>query len=116
MREGSMARFLALGTGFIGSAAASGAAVVVILALLGRVEAVPEAAAPSAPPTLHETGLHVHAAPRTVAPHPLSFSPPCPLWTDAAAKRRGLSLPPGTPLDASAPAPWVFPVATRLWK
>jgi hypothetical protein len=80
-----MARFLTVARGLIGSAAASGAAVVVILALLGRVEAVPEAAAPSAPPTLRETGLYVDAAALEVDPRHLTFSPQYPLWTDGAA-------------------------------
>jgi hypothetical protein len=111
-----MARFLTVGRGFIGSAAASGAAVVVILALLGRVEAVPEPAPASAPPTLRETGLYVDAAALTVDPQHLAFSPQYPLWTDGADKRRWISLPSGTAIDASDPDAWVFPIGTRLWK
>jgi hypothetical protein len=111
-----MARFLTVARGFIRSAAASGAALVAILALLCRVEAVPEPAAPSAPPTLHETGLYVDAAALKVDPQHLPFSPQYPLWTDGAAKRRWISLPPGTTIDASDPDAWVFPVGTRLWK
>ena len=111
-----MARFLTRGRGFIRSAIASGAAVVAILALLSRVEAVPEPATPSAPPTLRETGLYIDAAALTVDPQHLTFSPQYPLWTDGAAKRRWISLPPGTAIDASDPDAWVFPVGTRLWK
>jgi hypothetical protein len=38
------------------------------------------------------------------------------LWTDGATKRRWISLPPGTAIDASDPDAWVFPIGTRLWK
>jgi hypothetical protein len=111
-----MARFLTVGRGFIHSATIVGAAVLAILALLGRVEAVPEPAAPSAPPTLRDTGLYIDAAALTVDPQHLAFSPQYPLWTDGATKRRWISLPPGTAIDASDPDTWVFPVGTRLWK
>ena len=58
---------------------------------------------------------------RTVAtlrvdPAHLAFAPQYPLWTDGAAKRRWISLPPGTAIDASDPDAWVFPAGTRLWK
>ena len=46
----------------------------------------------------------------------LAFSPQYPLWSDGAAKRRWLSLPPGTAIDASRPDAWEFPRGTRLWK
>jgi mono/diheme cytochrome c family protein/uncharacterized protein YndB with AHSA1/START domain len=111
-----MAWFLTVGRGFVGSATASAAAVVTILALLSRVEAGPEPAPPSAPPTLRETGLYVDAAALKVDPQHLAFSPQYPLWTDGAAKRRWISVPPGTAIDASDPDAWVFPVGTRLWK
>jgi len=38
------------------------------------------------------------------------------LWTDGAAKRRWISLPPGTAIDASDVDRWDFPIGTRLWK
>lgn len=46
----------------------------------------------------------------------LAFSPQYPLWSDGAAKRRWISLPPGTAIDASRPDAWEFPRGTRLWK
>jgi hypothetical protein len=52
----------------------------------------------------------------TVDPRHLGFAPQYPLWTDGAAKRRWISLPPGTAIDASDPEAWVFPVGTRFWK
>lgn len=45
-----------------------------------------------------------------------SFTPQYPLWSDGAAKRRWLQLPPGTAIDASDPDAWQFPPGTRLWK
>ena len=51
-----------------------------------------------------------------VDPRHLAFAPQYPLWTDGAAKRRWISLPPGTAIDASDPDAWVFPVGTRFWK
>jgi hypothetical protein len=38
------------------------------------------------------------------------------LWSDGASKRRWLSLPPGTAIDATNPNAWEFPRGTRLWK
>jgi hypothetical protein len=67
------------------------------------------------PRTLHETGLYVGAT-LDVDPGHLAFSPQYPLWTDGATKRRWISIPPGTAIDASDANAWVFPVGTRLWK
>jgi hypothetical protein len=67
------------------------------------------------PPTLHNTGLYTGATLDVDAGH-LAFSPQYPLWTDGATKRRWISIPPGTAIDASDPNAWVFPVGTRLWK
>ena len=44
------------------------------------------------------------------------FTPQYPLWTDGAAKRRWIYLPPGKSIDKSNPEAWVFPAGTRLWK
>jgi len=65
---------------------------------------------------LRETGLYIDNAALEVDPQHLAFSPQYPLWTDGAAKRRWISLPAGTAIDASDPDAWVFPVGTRLWK
>ncbi|MBI3347648.1 MAG: hypothetical protein HY020_10615 [Burkholderiales bacterium] len=45
-----------------------------------------------------------------------AFEPRFALWSDGAAKRRWIALPPGTQVDASQPNAWRFPVGTRLWK
>jgi hypothetical protein len=46
----------------------------------------------------------------------LPFSPQYPLWTDGAAKRRWIRLPPGAAIDARDARAWRFPVGTKLWK
>lgn len=70
----------------------------------------------SLPATLRETGLYSDFGSLQVDPKHLSFSPQYPLWTDGAAKRRWVSLPPDGVIDASDPDEWVFPVGTRFWK
>jgi hypothetical protein len=49
-------------------------------------------------------------------PRNVAFSPQYPLWSDGAAKRRWIFLPPGTAIDGSRPDAWEFPRGTRLWK
>jgi mono/diheme cytochrome c family protein len=72
-------------------------------------------AVPPLPETLSETGLF---APGTleIAADKLPYAPQYPLWSDGAAKRRWLYLPPGTRVDATDPDAWQFPPGTRLWK
>ena len=86
------------------------------------VNAAMQAAAPSAagdlqaPPRLSETGLYAAGRPGVVDPANRAFAPQYPLWSDGAAKRRWIYLPPGTAIDASDEADWTFPVGTRFWK
>jgi hypothetical protein len=96
--------------------AGAGAALILILALFRSVEAVPQPAAAKPPQTLQDTGLYSDFATLQVDPHHLAFTPQYPLWTDGAAKRRWISLPPGTAIDGSDPDAWSFPIGTRLWK
>lgn len=74
--------------------------------------ATPAAAAPAAsealPLHLRDTGLD--------APDVIAFEPRHALWSDGAAKRRWIRLPPGGVVDASDPDAWRFPRGTRLWK
>ncbi len=71
------------------------------------------------PKRLSQTGL---AGPRPGGSEVLHgpavrlFSPQYPLWTDGAAKRRWVYLPPGTAIDASNPDHWNFPDGTKFWK
>lgn len=50
------------------------------------------------------------------APWVRPFAPQYPLWTDGADKRRTISLPAGSKIDASDPDAWQFPVGTKLTK
>ncbi len=68
------------------------------------------------PQHLGDTGLYVAGSLSQVSPDVLPFSPQYPLWSDGAAKRRWIWLPPGTSIDASAADAWEFPAGTRLWK
>jgi hypothetical protein len=96
-----------------------------LVALLGAGPAVPESGtsaplaastpASSLPERLSETGLFVTGSTRVRAEN-LPFAPQYPLWSDGAAKRRWLYLPPGTAIDASQADAWEFPPGTRLWK
>src|SRR5215212_5200209 len=98
------------------SLSAAGGALVFMLVTVTSLEAFPQPAARKAPPTVQESGLYTDFSALQVDPRHLAFSPQYPLWTDGAAKRRWISVPPGTAIDGSDPDAWVFPVGTRLWK
>jgi len=66
------------------------------------------------PRRLSETGLY--AAAGGIEPRNAPFSPQYPLWTDGAAKRRWIYLPPGSSIDVSDVDVWRFPIGTKLWK
>ena len=108
---------LASGSARPGRVAASLVLVLALaLVLSGSAGAAPQAGAGKPPQTLRETGLYANADALEADPRHLAFSPQYPLWTDGAAKKRWISLPPGTTIDASDQDAWVFPVGTRLWK
>ena len=81
----------------------------VVLASAADVEVAP-------PARLADTGLYVDGRLGDVDPSVRPFSPQYPLWSDGMTKRRWISLPAGTTIDASDEHAWVFPVGTRLWK
>ncbi|MDR7333536.1 hypothetical protein [Roseateles asaccharophilus] len=60
------------------------------------------------PDRLSQTGLDGAAV--------SAFEPRFALWSDGAAKRRWIALPPGAQVDAAQPDAWRFPAGTRLWK
>lgn len=68
------------------------------------------------PTRLSQTGLYEAPETLTVDRRHQAVSPQYPLWSDATRKRRWMSLPPGTSIDASDADAWRFPVGTRLWK
>ena len=92
------------------------AALAVLIALVVSMKSAPQAAASMPPPDLRDTGLYVDVETLQIDARHLAFSPQYPLWTDGATKRRWISLPPGSAIDASDPDAWVFPAGTRLWK
>lgn len=96
--------------------AGAGAALFLVFGLVRSVEAIPQLAPTKPPQTLQDTGLYADFETLKIDPKHLAFSPQYPLWTDGAIKRRWISLPPGTAIDASDPDAWSFPVGTRLWK
>lgn len=91
-------------------------AVLAAAAALGLAGVVFAAQATAVPVRLADTGLFADAKLGRLASDVLAYSPQYPLWTDGAAKRRWIRLPPGASIDASDPDRWVFPVGTKLWK
>jgi len=81
----------------------------------GPTPRVRETAIAPLPQRLADTGLFLPGSSTVRAEH-LLFSPKYPLWSDGATKRRWLSLPHGTFIDAARPDAWEFPRGTRLWK
>ncbi|WP_052002832.1 hypothetical protein [Microvirga sp. BSC39] len=114
MAKGIAAKRLLM-TGQVRCPVAIGAALIAV-GMLRSGPAVPQNAAGTPPATLQETGLYTDQDRLQVDPAHLAFAPQYPLWSDGAAKRRWISLPPGTAIDGSNPEAWVFPVGTRFWK
>ncbi|MCX5746098.1 MAG: hypothetical protein NT062_26775 [Proteobacteria bacterium] len=61
----------------------------------------------SLPTLLSQTGFDASAR---------AYTPRHVLWSDAAVKRRWISLPPGATIDTTDFDRWVFPVGTKWWK
>jgi hypothetical protein len=93
--------------------AAGMAAALALISSLGAQAQADGDAGP--PPRLRDTGLYAAGSGEIASGH-LQFAPQYPLWSDGAAKRRWIYLPPGASIDASNPDAWEFPVGTRLWK
>jgi hypothetical protein len=87
-----------------------------LLGTAGLAVAAPGNAVNPLPQRLSETGLHAAGPVTQIGRDALEFSPQYPLWSDGASKRRWISLPAGTSIDASNPDAWEFPVGTKLWK
>lgn len=90
-------------------------AVVLMMAMFGAVATWAGQPPQALSQYLTDTGLFVAGTTRVRADN-LAFYPQYPLWSDGAAKRRWIQLPPGSFIDATLPDAWVFPVGTRLWK
>jgi hypothetical protein len=81
-----------------------------------KCDAVDEAAVGMLPERLSQTGLYASPDEETLAADVRSFRPRFELWSDGAAKRRFVWLPPGTRIDTSDMDSWQFPVGSKLWK
>lgn len=77
------------------------------VALAGSAQEAGQLEAPPLPQRLVETGWR---------DGPVTFAPQYPLWSDGATKRRWMSLPAGTAVDASNADEWEFPRGAKFWK
>jgi hypothetical protein len=68
------------------------------------------------PERLTLTGLYDREAVDRIAAGVRPFRPRFELWSDGAAKRRFVWLPPDTLVDTRDPDDWQFPVGTKFWK
>lgn len=68
------------------------------------------------PDDLACTGLYTDVRNKVISPDVRLYAPAVPLWSDGAGKQRWIHLPPGTKIDASNPAEWVFPIGTKFFK
>jgi hypothetical protein len=79
-------------------------------------DATPIPDASTAPMSLRETGLYADFENQVLAPGVREFTPTYQLWSDTAAKKRWVFLPPDSQIDSTDMDYWVYPVGTRLWK
>jgi Planctomycete cytochrome C len=95
-----------------------GTATVVVASVVGLGAAMVSAAGSLSPPQewLSETGLFEPGSVDVVRPGIRTFTPQYPLWSDGATKRRWISIPPGSVIDASRAGAWEFPRGVRFWK
>jgi hypothetical protein len=71
---------------------------------------------PLTPDTLAGTGLCLDPGCMQINPDAREYEPRFALWSDSAAKRRWLYLPPGTKIDTTDMNHWSFPIGTKVWK
>ena len=72
------------------------------------------------PTKLSETGLFTDMANQTLAPGVYEFEPTYTLWSDSAAKKRWVYMPPGGKIQTDAISRgmeyWQYPAGFKLWK
>jgi hypothetical protein len=68
------------------------------------------------PEKLSATGLFAAASSETLGADVIAYRPRFELWSDGAAKRRWVYLPPGARIDTQDMDAWQFPVGTKFWK
>ncbi|MFO0593523.1 MAG: hypothetical protein U0441_38635, partial [Polyangiaceae bacterium] len=98
-----------------------------LLAVLFRTTAcVPRYRRCPEPETAHEvprekqalstTGLYRDIRTGQLADGVTAYEPAYELWSDGAAKKRWIWLPPGATIDAADMDAWQFPAGTKIWK
>jgi hypothetical protein len=75
-----------------------------------------ESALAELPERLSQTQLFSDFGREELAPGVLPYAPRFELWSDGAAKRRWIFVPPGSVIDTADMDQWKFPPGTRLWK
>lgn len=97
--------------------------IVLLLATLScvpRYRRCPEPPAARAIPrdrqALSTTGLYKDLRTGALADGVVAYKPAYELWSDGAAKRRWIWLPPGAQIDAADMDAWQFPAGTKIWK
>ena len=65
---------------------------------------------------LSESELYSNIGNKTVRADIFEFEPEFKLWTDRAAKKRWIWIPPGATIGTANMGRWVFPVGTTVWK
>jgi uncharacterized repeat protein (TIGR03806 family) len=68
------------------------------------------------PPLLSQTGVFADLADLRPAAGVIPYNVKTPLWSDGAAKRRWIALPPGGQIDFAAGGEWTFPSGTVFVK
>lgn len=68
------------------------------------------------PDSLECTSLYSNLKTKALAKGVRAYAPASPLWSDGSEKERWVYLPPGTKIDSSDMAKWVFPEGTKLFK
>lgn len=76
----------------------------------------PEMTGPASPLSLHCAGLYADLARGIVSCGLTEYAPAYELWSDAAVKRRWVSIPADAHVDTSDPDAFVYPVGTQFWK
>lgn len=71
---------------------------------------------PSTPSLLSQECLYSDLSTRTLRPDVVEYAPAYGLWSDGAAKRRFILLPPGAQIDSNDMDHWQFPVGTTVFK
>lgn len=110
------ARRLVVGSRIVGAVALVGVAMFATEAAVGFADVQPELSMKEPPARLSDTGLYSDISSGLIEKDVLAYQPQYPLWSDGAAKKRWIRIPPGRTIDASDPDHFAFPIGTRLWK